>query len=547
MGRVAGAIIAVWLAGIGVCLAAAPVQIARVERVSAVHAAAPVQLPSAAPAAQTSRFTIVPHDDDWGWRITPAANAGAGERLFLVYNPYSAAVTVLLPPDYRPQRRTLFDPDLDPRFSRHALVFPLPAGAAPFYLQVDTRSGYPLQIDIVDADAYKQADLRHLRIITAVQATLAAIAVVLLLFWLMLRERVYLLYAAYVGSSHLYLMCISGEAYVMPGYHWLTPFGSAVVWFIGMVNAALALFFLREFALLSRYAPRLSRVLLILAWVLVGLIVLLTLPGSGSWFVTAANTAMLAGELLAIAALVLAWKRGSRNAAYVLVAWLPVSALGIARGLQMIRNGDLADWVELAIPLSMAFCAVVLALGLADRMRTFRRERDVARVHAERDPLTGVLNRNGLRHRLDYLLALTDETFESLGVLYLDLDGFKRINDSYGHAVGDACLRAVAEVISDELRQGDLLGRDGGEEFIVVLPGAGRAHALAVAERIRDHVQARCHEVDGHPVRLTISIGLADAAGSDISAEALIATADRAMYAAKQQGRNRVISYAAPG
>ncbi|HET9484627.1 MAG TPA: GGDEF domain-containing protein, partial [Xanthomonadales bacterium] len=122
-------------------------------------------------------------------------------------------------------------------------------------------------------------------------------------------------------------------------------------------------------------------------------------------------------------------------------------------------------------------------------------------------------------------------------------DDFKRINDTLGHAVGDACLKAVVDNAHRELRQADTLGRWGGEEFIVVLDGAYATHALAVAERIRGDVEFRCREVEGHPVRLTVSIGVAEMVPGDRAAAVVVARADQALYEAKRRGRNRVVVY----
>ncbi len=125
-------------------------------------------------------------------------------------------------------------------------------------------------------------------------------------------------------------------------------------------------------------------------------------------------------------------------------------------------------------------------------------------------------------------------------MLFLDLDFFKTINDSYGHATGDACLAAIIDPIQAELRQSDIIGRYGGEEFVVILSGADTAAAELIAERIRVRVAEQ--RIDGHatPIQLTCSIGVASSHQLGVWGEALIAQADIAVYAAKRLGRNRV-------
>jgi two-component system cell cycle response regulator len=154
------------------------------------------------------------------------------------------------------------------------------------------------------------------------------------------------------------------------------------------------------------------------------------------------------------------------------------------------------------------------------------------------DPLTGFYNRRYLLRHLGGLLASSQA---NLAVMMIDVDHFKAINDRYGHAVGDAALQAVAETLRRRMRAFDSISRYGGEEFVVVMPGAGAADAMAAAERLRAAIEAmRFAPVPGAAHRLTISVGVALATGGADSPELLLRAADLAMYRAKQAGRNRV-------
>ena len=149
------------------------------------------------------------------------------------------------------------------------------------------------------------------------------------------------------------------------------------------------------------------------------------------------------------------------------------------------------------------------------------------------DPLTGVLNRRAWREALEACLREPDAA--GLSVLYLDLDHFKRVNDRLGHAGGDRVLQLFADVLRHALRADDVIGRYGGEEFVVGLVGGD---AQAVAERIRTGLHARSREA-GMP--LTVSIGVAAwHAGEGI--DELLRRADAALYAAKHGGRDRVVA-----
>jgi len=225
----------------------------------------------------------------------------------------------------------------------------------------------------------------------------------------------------------------------------------------------------------------------------------------------------------------------------MLLAWIPLVLASTARAVQLSSGAPLPPWLEYGLPLVLAYTAVVLMLGMADRMRAFRHERDHAQYEAERDPLTGVLNRAGIERRLDWALAAAAGEYRPLAVLFLDIDHFKKINDSHGHAVGDACLGALVRIIATELQYGDQVGRLGGEEFLLVLPGADRRRARDIAEHIRRGVELRCARIADIPLAMTVSIGVAESRRSDTVAD-LIARADGAMYTAKRAGRNRVMT-----
>jgi diguanylate cyclase (GGDEF)-like protein len=160
---------------------------------------------------------------------------------------------------------------------------------------------------------------------------------------------------------------------------------------------------------------------------------------------------------------------------------------------------------------------------------------------AIRDSLTELYNH---RHAMD---LLTNE-FERVGryaagvsLLMLDLDDFKRVNDEHGHPAGDAVLREMARVLKETLRNVDSLGRYGGEEFVAILPHTSPEEAAATAERIRQRVQAHVFWVGAKPLNVTVSVGVASYPSLAVdSPESLVREADRALYRAKEAGRNRV-------
>jgi diguanylate cyclase (GGDEF)-like protein len=164
------------------------------------------------------------------------------------------------------------------------------------------------------------------------------------------------------------------------------------------------------------------------------------------------------------------------------------------------------------------------------------------RVLAMQDGLTGLSNRRSILDALDQQLAMAGRSGQPLSLLMLDLDRFKRVNDSFGHLAGDAVLHQVASGIASRLRAQDIAGRYGGEEFLVILPGTTVDGAVQLAEELRKSIAAeRIGIGEGRAITITISIGVCGgvpAAGQRV--EDLIGAADQAMYRAKENGRDRV-------
>jgi diguanylate cyclase (GGDEF)-like protein len=164
---------------------------------------------------------------------------------------------------------------------------------------------------------------------------------------------------------------------------------------------------------------------------------------------------------------------------------------------------------------------------------------DLLIEHAHIDPLTGIANRRALMDRLQMEWARTQRHGGSLSFIMADIDCFKRINDTYGHSIGDKVLQEVATTIARQCRNSDLAARYGGEEFAIVVPNEAISGAIHLAERCRQELEKVNLPVKSESLRPTASFGVADALEAS-SAELLVDRADQALYAAKAAGRNRV-------
>ena len=166
---------------------------------------------------------------------------------------------------------------------------------------------------------------------------------------------------------------------------------------------------------------------------------------------------------------------------------------------------------------------------------------------ARRDALTGLANRRAFEESLQHELALARRTGDTLAVVVLDVDHFKRVNDTHGHAAGDVVLAEVAARAQRALRSEDLLARIGGEELAALLPGATLAAAAEVAERIRHAVCDTAIPVGTAAIHVSVSLGCAALEAEEREAASLLARADARLYDAKRAGRNRVMWATNPG
>jgi diguanylate cyclase (GGDEF)-like protein len=211
----------------------------------------------------------------------------------------------------------------------------------------------------------------------------------------------------------------------------------------------------------------------------------------------------------------------------VVIACLLALAVGFGADADaVLSNPDLV-----LAPLALIICVAILSTAL---MHSDIRHRSDAVI----DQLTGMLNRKALSTRVAELAQQSRLTGEPVGLIVGDLDHFKRINDTYGHTVGDAVLKEVAYLMRKELRAFDLAYRLGGEEFLVLVPGSDAAGTMELAERLRGVVAGE--QTAGGPVTMSFGVA-ASSRGQRFDYETVFPAADIALYEAKRKGRDRVV------
>jgi len=499
----------------------------------------------AAQAGADSALLVAARTHQRWWRVRPAQAWPAGERPRLVlYAPYTNRVTVVVPGS-PPRTATLRDPDFDRSHSRHALVFDLPAGWSPtqaVHIGLEAGRRFPPRLAVESFAQYEAGDVAYVRLVTGLLALVGVMCLVTGAFGMVLRERDFAVLSATLACELVFLTLLMGEAYDSPLGPWIADVGVRSIWFVRCLGSAGLAWFAVSFMDLPRHAPlvaRLLRTACALFLLLAGTVLVLpfhlqvpVVPYSGSVLLFLMGVVIAFGTAIAL-------RGGSREARFFVAAWLPLVTLDVLRELQLLGVSGIFPGNEYALPTATALAAGVFSFGLADRTLRVRHERDAARHAAERDSLTGVFNRAGIAARLTQACREAADEGRHVALLYLDLDRFKSVNDTYGHALGDACLIAITRVAATELRQRDSLGRYGGEEFLIVLPGSDVDEAERVAERIRAEVERGCALVAGEALDLTVSVGVAAARGP-VRSEQLLAASDAAMYTAKRSGRNCV-------
>jgi diguanylate cyclase (GGDEF)-like protein len=382
------------------------------------------------------------------------------------------------------------------------------------------------------------------RMISLAVGALLSVAVASLLIWFVMAETLFILYASLFFLQALYIGFLSGEAFDWPLLSYARPLTS-FAWNVPVgLSGAIGCLFTREIADLKDFSPRAYQYFGWFAALFVALTAanLAKLWGFVSLVTAAGNIIFTVAAVFTLVVAFLSWRRGNRAAGWFLIAWTLLEGFTIAAALHFLASAsDQGDGLlYYGLPLSMVAAAVLIALGVADRLRQQRAALTDAERRARTDPLTGVLNRRSLIERLDAGCLRARARGLPISLLFIDLDHFKLINDSFGHQAGDACLRAIIDPIHAELRQSDVIGRYGGEEFVVILSSADASAALPIAQRILERVAKVRVEGFGKPIELTCSIGVAASDTLGLWGEQLLSRADAAVYAAKRSGRNRV-------
>ncbi|QOJ22698.1 MAG: GGDEF domain-containing protein [Gammaproteobacteria bacterium] len=348
-------------------------------------------------------------------------------------------------------------------------------------------------------------------------------------------------------SIYLLLFLLLNAAYTGHAYQWLWP--ESPLWqkwanpVLIMACTVSGFAFALQFLNIKLSRPGVYRLTVVCSAILCALLLLAILADK---FVTALLIALFLILFFYVASIllgVISLQAGNRYAKYFLLASIFSICGGMITANAVWGVIPFNEMTYRATDIGMMIDAILLALALAERFNINQNEKLLAEKMAGIDSLTNLNNRRSFYKFVQPIWAMSLRSKSSTSVIMLDIDNFKLLNDTYGHALGDRVLIQLAETMQREARSGDILARWGGEEFLIFLPETRLADAVTIAERMRSKISTiQLTTEKNKKLLFTASFGVAHTYVASVSLDELISKADQQLYRAKRQGRNCVCS-----
>lgn len=414
-------------------------------------------------------------------------------------------------------------------------------GQTVLYLRVATADPMVLPIYLSDSETLLKRHQGMSFHYGFVYGVILALLLYNLVLYFGIRNSRYLYYSVYLALFLLMNLSYTGHA-----YHWLWPDSPTMqLWgnpLLMVAYAASGLLFATRFLDTKAVFPRLHRYTILVCWVFSGALGLAMVAGGHTMALFVAFTFVLFYTFGMILLGAVALYAGNQSAKYFLYASISAAIGATFTALTVWGIAPYSPYGYHAVEFGTMIEAILLALALADLFRRSQEGRIQAEQMARQDMLTGLNNRRAFSELVARLWQLGLRNNHPMTVLLLDIDRFKHINDTFGHAQGDTVLKQVARAIASVARTEDVLARWGGEEFILFMPETTLEQAVAVAERIRTKIEALRFDLNGKSSLCTASLGVAQLDKHTDSLDSLISRADKYLYRAKVSGRNRVCS-----
>lgn len=412
-------------------------------------------------------------------------------------------------------------------------------GVSDVFMRIETPDPMVVPIYLLSRDALRTRQTQQEFSYGIVYGFLLALMAYNAILYLSLRSTRYLYYSIYLA-----MFVAMNIAYTGHGFAWFWP--DSVNWqqwanpILMFLFGASGLLFAIRFLDLQLYFPRMRKAVIGFCALFGTLVAAAILLDSQKVALLAAFSFafLFSGIMLVLG--IISVRAGQKPAKYFLIAALSAMVGALLTTLSVWGFIPFNSWTFRAVEIGMEVDATLLALALAYQLRMGQEERIRAERLAQMDPLTGLNNRRAFYDKTSPFWSHAIRHGHNTVIMLLDVDLFKQVNDTLGHAHGDAVLKALSVILRQSLRQGDVLARWGGEEFIMFLPETNLQEATSLAERLRTKIAATRIPHEAGETGVTASFGVAQKEVQHATLDALIASADECLFQSKQQGRNRV-------
>ncbi len=412
-------------------------------------------------------------------------------------------------------------------------------GVSDIFIRVATHDPMVVPIYLMSPEQMHAREVKQEYSYGIVYGFLFALLAYNAILYLSLRSSRLLFYALYLA-----LFILMNIAYTGHGFEWLWPNSVALQrWappiLIFLYGSSGVLFAIR-FLDLRAHFPRVYRAVVGYCLGVGVLLATAALAGSQHYALLISFSFAFSFSIIMLLLGAVSVYSGFKLARYFLLAAIAVIVGATLTTLSSWGFIPFTIWTFRAVEIGMLFDATLLALALAYQFHLLQEAKIRAERLAQLDPLTGLNNRRAFYDKAEPLWSTGLRKGRHASIILIDIDMFKQINDTHGHAHGDAALIAIATTLLKLIRQGDVLARWGGEEFVAFLPETNIEEAIALAERLRAAIASTPTQHASATTNLTASFGVASKEAHHLTLDALISDADRYLYQSKQQGRNRV-------
>lgn len=419
-----------------------------------------------------------------------------------------------------------------------AIAYQFPPGRTEVYFRVYSKDPLTIPIYIGAEESHVAAASSNAYFYGALYGILAILLIYNIALYSYLKELKYLLYSAYLFAFTTFNYTYTGHGFwtVWPESIWLQQSLMPTLMFAYLFSGVI---FTLEFLNTRTYLPSLYAFRYKLYGGLLILALGLLLIDDRS---IAIMTQLIILTTLSIWMLVIgyySYKSGNRLAKFFVPAVIMGTGGATISSLATWGIIPYSQWAFRGIEIGMLMEMSLLSISLGFNFKMAQEARKNAEINARIDPLTNLYNRRAFSDLVHPLWQLGKRNKTPMAILLIDLDWFKRINDDYGHAIGDEVLEGVGRELKQRLRESDVPLRWGGEEFLIFLPNTDINEAHQLADNLREHFDSK----NITPTqKVTMSIGVVSGLPHEIELDKLIGLADKALYQAKQEGRNCVVS-----